>query len=279
MSSTPITAVLMCKSGELAGSTFDLGAENIIGRDEAGRIVFASGSRLHTRDARIFMRDSAYHVENLGEPGRVMVDGVPVRGTVTLGRLHVIELAGGTFMYSQRSAVPAAAGTSDGLGTTVDPGGFDPLPALRPGARDEHGTVVDPAAFDAMPSLQPRIAPSVVTPVADDGQTRVYQPPPKNPPFALTITLAGVGLTTFPLKYGDNIIGRGEGCDIRVHDPEKWLSRKHATLTVSDERVELIDLRGSNGTFVRGARITTAVLVAGTRFTLGPQFEFSLEKR
>ena len=279
MSAPPFTAVLTCKRGDLAGSVFELRAEIMIGHDASGRIVVASGVPLHTLEARIFARDGAYHVENLGEPGRVALDGVAVRGTVTLARLHVIELADATFMYSQRSSVAAATNKADGLGTMVDPGGFDSLPTLRAAARDDHGTVVDPAAFNAVPSLQPRIAASIPTPVADDGQTRVYQPPPKDPPFELTITLPGVGVTTFPLKYGDNIIGRGDGCDIRVHDPEKWLSRTHANLTVSDERVELVDLRGSNGTFVRGARVTTAVLVAGTRFTLGPHFEFSLGKR
>ncbi len=284
MSALAISAVLTCKRGDLAGSVFELRAETMIGHDAAGRMVVASGTPLHTLEARIFVRDGVYHVESLGAPGRVALDGVAVRGTVALARLHVIELADATFMYSQRSSVAAATNTADGLGTMVDPGGFDPLPTLRAAARDDHGTVVDPGAFDAVPSLQPRIAssirtPAAATPPADDGQTRVYQPPPKDPPFELVITLPGAGRTTFPLKYGDNIIGRGDGCDIRVQDPEKWLSRKHANLTVSDERVELIDLRGSNGTFVRGARVTTAVLVAGTRFTLGPQFEFSLEKR
>ena len=103
--------------------------------------------------------------------------------------------------------------------------------------------------------------------------------PPKEPALQLSITLPGHGLTIFPLKYGDNVIGRGDACDVRVQDPEKWLSRKHAILKVADERVELVDLAGSNGTFVRGARIMTAVVVPGSRFTLGPQFEFSLEKR
>ena len=298
MSAAPLTAVLTCKRGALAGSTFELTAMTFIGRDAAGRIVVTSGSDVHTCDARIFMKDGARFIENLGEPGHVLLDGSTVRGAVLLSRLHVIELSDATFMYSQRAAsvattrnAGASATSSVGLGTTIDDGGFDPLPTFGANTQVGHGTVVDPGAFDAMPSLERRIdpvspplspSPTSLPPTSlppDDGQTRVYEPPPKDSPFVLLITLSNLGLTTFPLKYGDNVIGRGEGCDIRLHDPQKWLSRKHAVLKIVDERVELVDLQGSNGTFVLGARVTTAILISGMHFTLGPQFEFSLEKR
>ena len=268
MSTTPVTAVLTCRRGDLAGSTYELGEQIMIGRDAAGRMVVTSGSRVHTCDARIFAQDGACYVENLGEPGHVVLDGEPVRGTVALSRLHVIELGDVTFMYSQRAVGAASTGNAmvsatptDGLGTTADAGGFDAIPTLRADAQVGLGTVVDPGAFDAIPSLaRPIAAPPPVSP-ADDGPTRVYAPPPKDPPLELRITLPGVGLTTFPLKYGENVIGRGDGCDIRLHDPEKWLSRKHALLKVADDRVELVDLKGSNGTFVHGARITPHVYI------------------
>lgn len=103
---------------------------------------------------------------------------------------------------------------------------------------------------------------------------------PSPPQWQLAVTLPGQGATMYPLKVGDNVIGRGEGCDIKVPDPEQWLSRKHANVRVgADGSVNVVDLKGINGTFVQGARIETAPLQAGGTFVLGPHLEFKLQER
>ena len=62
---------------------------------------------------------------------------------------------------------------------------------------------------------------------------------------------------------------RGFGADLVIADPE--LSRRHARLRVLDGGiVELEDLGSSNGTFVDGTRITSAVMLdAASKIQLG----------
>jgi ABC-2 type transport system ATP-binding protein len=66
---------------------------------------------------------------------------------------------------------------------------------------------------------------------------------------------------------GELVIGR-EDADIPIADPE--LSRRHASVRAVDDGIELKDLGSSNGTFVNGARITTAVtLTDAARIQIG----------
>ena len=53
----------------------------------------------------------------------------------------------------------------------------------------------------------------------------------------------------FPLKPGDNMIGRGTGDVSFPHDG--YVSSKHATITVSEGSMAVKDLGSANGTFVR----------------------------
>ena len=54
----------------------------------------------------------------------------------------------------------------------------------------------------------------------------------------------------FPLEKGTYIIGRDPECDIQL--PIKGISKKHASLTVSDDACYIKDLESSSGTFVNG---------------------------
>ncbi|MEO8552660.1 MAG: FHA domain-containing protein, partial [Kofleriaceae bacterium] len=63
-------------------------------------------------------------------------------------------------------------------------------------------------------------------------------------------------------------IGRGSGADITIDDAS--LSRAHAVFRVRDGAVEVEDLGSSNGTTIRGARITGATRVeVGEAIQLG----------
>jgi pSer/pThr/pTyr-binding forkhead associated (FHA) protein len=97
--------------------------------------------------------------------------------------------------------------------------------------------------------------------------------------FELLVSLPGKGSAVFELKQGDNIIGRGDGCDITIADPEQWLSRRHANARVSADCVELIDLETRNGTYVDGQRVQNIVLAPGACFVLGPHIAITLEER
>lgn len=67
------------------------------------------------------------------------------------------------------------------------------------------------------------------------------------------VVVAGDGVTTHALpERGRLTVGRAEGCDVSIDDPE--ISREHAVVHVGDV-VSIEDLRSANGTHVRGRRI------------------------
>ncbi len=62
-------------------------------------------------------------------------------------------------------------------------------------------------------------------------------------------------------------VGRAVVSDISLYDPT--VSRNHAELTVADGGVSLKDLGSSNGTFVNGRRVATAVITPEDSVTFG----------
>ncbi len=77
-------------------------------------------------------------------------------------------------------------------------------------------------------------------------------------------SLSLIGLTSpctggrFPLSGGENDVGRADSCTITLRDPS--VSRQHAMLTLVAGNVTVRDLGSSNGTFVNGKRVDSAVL-------------------
>lgn len=283
----PPAALLFCNNGELAGSTFELGSETTIGRDARDHLVVVSGAAAcATRFLRIVVRHGSYYLDVLDARVSVRLDDAVAAGTVLLDSRHVIALRDhAEFVYSR---LPSSAGDAPSPEaperTVVENAGFSDVPALRKGGgpiaaqapRPEQGTIVSEGAFDALPAL------AKGTPPGDanlDEVTLIIPPSAETSPFELAINLPGLGHATFRLQYGDNVIGRGQEADIKIRDPRKWLSRRHVVVRVSVEGVELIDLAGTNGTFVKGERITTAAIAPGSSFDLGPSLAFTLRKQ
>ena len=52
-------------------------------------------------------------------------------------------------------------------------------------------------------------------------------------------------------------VGRAQDCDVVIDD--KKISRKHAIIKLENNRLQLIDLNSSNGSFVNGKRVTESV--------------------
>jgi len=75
------------------------------------------------------------------------------------------------------------------------------------------------------------------------------------------------GETTFSSDRGEILVGRREGVDLCL--PEPQASRNHCLLRVEENGVRLIDLGTANGTEVDGARVTQALLVPGQEFRVG----------
>lgn len=63
----------------------------------------------------------------------------------------------------------------------------------------------------------------------------------------------------FPLKMGENVVGRTHDCHVRV--PSASVSRRHAVVTVTDQRVTLRDEGSLNLTFHKKAKVTQEVQI------------------
>lgn len=72
-------------------------------------------------------------------------------------------------------------------------------------------------------------------------------------------------------------LGRDPICEVVVpQESYPMVSREHAVVTLDNGRVHLTDSQSSNGTFVNGSRISSAMLTKLDRFRLGkdgPEFE------
>jgi pSer/pThr/pTyr-binding forkhead associated (FHA) protein len=79
----------------------------------------------------------------------------------------------------------------------------------------------------------------------------------------------------FPIHGEEFLIGRGTDCDLRL--PASEISRHHCLLRVRKGEATISDLGSSNGTFVNGKPIRSAVSVrSGDEIRLGP-FRFLLD--
>jgi len=73
---------------------------------------------------------------------------------------------------------------------------------------------------------------------------------------------------SFPLVGNQVIIGREEGLDISLQDPES--SRRHARITWQAGQFVIEDMGSTNGTFVNGVQITSPqILNAGDSVGIG----------
>ena len=70
----------------------------------------------------------------------------------------------------------------------------------------------------------------------------------------------------FPIEKARVIIGRHDA-DVNVDDPE--VSRQHAALEISGEKVTLIDLGSTNGTFMGDEPVKEATIENQGEFSIG----------
>lgn len=70
----------------------------------------------------------------------------------------------------------------------------------------------------------------------------------------------------FVLEDGENVAGREESCDIPL--PVNGVSKKHFSLTVTDDVCYLQDLGSSNGTFLNGKVVKRATVKGGDKIAL-----------
>jgi pilus assembly protein CpaF len=87
--------------------------------------------------------------------------------------------------------------------------------------------------------------------------------------FSFTIKQPGTSPTPLDLPLGSFLIGRGEGCSIRLRHPE--VSERHARLVLTRDHGTIEDLGSANGTWTQGRRIEAPIpLSAGQEIGIGP---------
>lgn len=90
---------------------------------------------------------------------------------------------------------------------------------------------------------------------------------PRHARQRVMLCLAQTPPTEYPVTGPIMTIGRGPECDIPV--ATHFISREHARLCVSPERVTIEDLGSRNGVLVNSIRVERAILQSGDFLTLG----------
>jgi PAS domain-containing protein len=65
------------------------------------------------------------------------------------------------------------------------------------------------------------------------------------------------------LKMGRNVVGRSQQCDVVIQS--HGVSKEHCEINVYSDKIMLVDLKSSNGTFLNGIRIQNAIANKGDK--------------
>lgn len=109
-------------------------------------------------------------------------------------------------------------------------------------------------------------------PVDEPARTMVYkavaEEPSGEPPPEIRETVAlAAGSRRFEITKRRTVIGRSQGTDIRLEDPN--VSRRHAELRREGADFWIVDLGSTNGVEVNGSRVERAKLEPGDAVTVG----------
>ncbi len=81
--------------------------------------------------------------------------------------------------------------------------------------------------------------------------------------WALRILTGSQAGNIFELKMGRNLIGRGPSCDIKMTSP--GVSKEHTEVMVYKDKIVVMDLKSSNGTYLNGVRLQNGILRLGDK--------------
>ena len=226
-----MNAKIFSRTGEFAGTDFDIAEEAIIGRAPSSTIVLPGGviSQRHARiafDAGI----RRYVLEDLGSLNGTALDNVPVTRPTRLSDLHVITFAGvHDFIFRAGAGeAPLAAGRS-----------------MKTAPEEEAPTRPDPGPETAW--VAPSFSGAVPVPAP-------HAPPAEAPGEDRTLHTIQSPVTSFEIPAALR----------SVETP------RHAAIVVEDGRASITDLGSDNGTFIGDVRLSGATDVRpGTEITLG----------
>lgn len=133
--------------------------------------------------------------------------------------------------------------------------------------------ISQPPAAPSIPVAPPVVAPPVVPPPAPPTLAPLVTPPViQDIRQAKLICILGAlqGMTFRVGSESGLVLGRGPTCDIKVPDPE--VSKSHAWVGISGQRLTVRDLKSTNGTFLNdrlNLPITECELKEGDILVLG----------
>lgn len=156
-------ARLFAKSGKMAGSSFEIVAEAIIGHGPECNLLIKSGI-LSAKHARIYydQKKASYFLEDLKSFNGTLLDGKPVTGKVKLEKKHVIIFAN---MFSFIFQIEHGQAADPLPPPPVDlPPEPEPLPRKKQPELQESGVSVPEMPLPPLPVPEPQAVPAAVEP-------------------------------------------------------------------------------------------------------------------
>jgi hypothetical protein len=210
----------------------------------------------------------------------VSYDGTVYRRTIQLDATRFNEITGhldADFENLIDHALKDIALQLDDIGQVVLVGGGSQLFTIMDHLRGRFGqerilladnpdeVVVQGIGLEYLASFEPR-EPTIVFPAAP----QVEETDDTSTPSAKTWILVDAEERQVPLQRGITRLGRGEKNEIQVDDLKA--SRLHAELSLSDDKLEIIDLGSTNGTYLNSEKLPAyqpSEIQAGDRFSIG----------
>lgn len=232
-----------------------------IGRDERAEIPLFMDPGLPPLAAAIHRQGSQYILQDPGSPIGVGLNGMRV-ASAALNSGDRIQVGNLQLEFLMKAGAARRSSEARAKGFAVSgfagPVGAPPQPMMGQ------------APMPGQPTMQ------VPTPSPQPGQQTVMAPggmQAPSSPSALRAVSGPLAGMSYPLG-GMMEIGR-EGTGIAL-TADAQASRRHAVITPSQAGLQLQDLGSTNGTYVNGARVTTALLRMGDIIKIGSS-EFRVE--
>jgi diguanylate cyclase (GGDEF)-like protein len=125
-----------------------------------------------------------------------------------------------------------------------------------------------PPAFDGEPATVPMPSSSHELAEVETERTLSIPVPEVDARATLTVICGSGAGRVVALNHRDTVLGRAPTVDLSFDDTA--ISRAHARIGFHSDAYVLEDLGSTNGTLLRGMRVTKAMLASGDRFQLGP---------
>ncbi len=305
-------AKIFCRTGKFQGLECQFESDVSIGRakDNGLHLDDSSVSGYHAR-IHYDQNLECYTLADTNSRNGTRLDGQRVRHSEALEDLHIISIAGkhdlifqdltnqdDTVMIHSKIKSPPNQPKAE---KPSQPAAPKESPTEN---KPDHTLIEESIVPPPVPTLSPAPTPppdinsktiaeqDIVSPPELDNEKTIDQhdseahrtvadsnivPAPPTPPPPPTVFTILVGAIERELTDGEYSIGRVEGNDIVVN--ENSISRKHATLKMTGNKVVIKDSESKNGVHVDGVRIETQTLITTNSRVLLGEVTLSIRKK